>query len=496
MQSFFDENKPKIEEVVSGIALNLSNGFTEMKSIVDKVFETVNKALTTNKPIIESAVSKICNNLFSFAAVTGLIVSDMFRIVTSSINDWLTTSKPQIDKAMNGIVSVITSSVILIATITSDILDSIKWFWDTWGKDIYKGVVGIFIDIATWILEFYNTSLIPIFNTALGWIYKIWSDNLKGIVEELLGFAGRVGEIALLVYQQFIKPMIDSFMKDWLPVITESIKLAIGIFGSLVNGVAGVVRSVLEVINGLIDIIIGVFTDDWGKAWSGVVGVFKGIFDTCYEIGKSVINSIIETINSLIRSINKVSPVAIKEVALIGAKAEAPSYMPTDVKSTPIARSDMFSKLNNFMNNLKLDTYNPDLTKLNGLSDVADKFGESLGKGIPKKFTDKDYFKNLASIPQFADNNAITSPTLSTLSYSTPTLSKGIDEQSLSDKISSAVTNAMLQVSRLESTGTPTQGPNQDISIKLDGTILGRLLIPYLKQQEGRIGNYAIIQSY
>lgn len=83
-----------------------------------------------------------------------------------------------------------------------------------------------------------------------------------------------------------------------------------GFFGSWAEGALTQLGSFFEagksIFTGLLDFIVGVFTGDWGRAWSGVVSIFEGIFGGIVAIGKAPINALITLLNSFIGGINNI----------------------------------------------------------------------------------------------------------------------------------------------------------------------------------------------
>jgi hypothetical protein len=65
-----------------------------------------------------------------------------------------------------------------------------------------------------------------------------------------------------------------------------------------------IIETLMEVLGGILDFIVGVFTGDWEKAWDGIQRVFKGIWDGVRNIAKGAINFIIDVINGAIGAIN------------------------------------------------------------------------------------------------------------------------------------------------------------------------------------------------
>lgn len=72
-----------------------------------------------------------------------------------------------------------------------------------------------------------------------------------------------------------------------------------------VDTIVGVVGGLLRTFSGITDFIVGVFTLDWEKAWTGVVDIFGGIFDGLGSIAKGAINSVIGFVNAGIENVNK-----------------------------------------------------------------------------------------------------------------------------------------------------------------------------------------------
>ena len=98
-------------------------------------------------------------------------------------------------------------------------------------------------------------------------------------------------------------------LRPWVDGLIEAFKILcegiIGFFGGAMTGVGDIINGVVEVFSGLIDFITGIFTEDWSKAWEGVVSIFSGLFEGIVGICKSVMNGIIGFINGAIRGINK-----------------------------------------------------------------------------------------------------------------------------------------------------------------------------------------------
>jgi phage-related protein len=94
------------------------------------------------------------------------------------------------------------------------------------------------------------------------------------------------------LYNNVLKPLAPFVMK---------------VLNSAFERVGETITNLKTVFIGLMKFITGVFTGDWRKAWEGVKGVFKGVFDQLYDIVKRPLNLIIDAINAVIGGFNKIS---------------------------------------------------------------------------------------------------------------------------------------------------------------------------------------------
>lgn len=96
---------------------------------------------------------------------------------------------------------------------------------------------------------------------------------------------------------------------------------AIGLFKSLFNSATTVIGGILQVFNGLLQFVTGVFTGNWRKAWTGIQNIFGGAFKALVGLCKTPINAVIGIINGAIAGINKLGVKIPSWVPGIGGKS-------------------------------------------------------------------------------------------------------------------------------------------------------------------------------
>lgn len=82
--------------------------------------------------------------------------------------------------------------------------------------------------------------------------------------------------------------------------VITAITMLGGTFDMIVGGIK-------QILSGLIDFIVGVFTGDWERAWEGLKNIFYGIINVILGIVGGLVNVIIKGLNWLIGKMNNIS---------------------------------------------------------------------------------------------------------------------------------------------------------------------------------------------
>lgn len=125
-----------------------------------------------------------------------------------------------------------------------------------------------------------------------------------------LVIAAIVGLVALFATKgdeiQAMLQKVTNFLND---IFATDFKEIFGpVLGNTLNAfflnLQNIWNAVMQILNGVIDFVRGVFTGDWERAWSGIVQIFDGIFSGIYALAVAPINGIISLVNAAIDSIN------------------------------------------------------------------------------------------------------------------------------------------------------------------------------------------------
>ena len=105
---------------------------------------------------------------------------------------------------------------------------------------------------------------------------------------------------------QDILDEVDDFLQNVFA--TDFTNIFGPVLGNVLNGflagAQGIFNSLLQILNGIIDFVRGVFTGNWQRAWQGVQDIFGGIFNGLIALVKAPVNAIIGILNGLIGGLN------------------------------------------------------------------------------------------------------------------------------------------------------------------------------------------------
>lgn len=306
LKDFIIKNKDIIISALSGIAAAFTTYF--VMSNWTKIIEGIQLSFYA----LGYAISGISWPIVAISAVIGLLVGNIVYL-------WRTN-----EQFRDSVIEVWNNIKEFISTVTTDIGTILTNLWDKYGKTLIKNIKDFFGTIQSFILNAWENIIKPIIENALKMLTWLWNNHLKGLVEELGEFIMKLTNGALEIWNKFISPIVDFLVKTLGPIFVTVFNYIVDSVGTAIAFISDLIKSLLQVFNGLIDFILGVFTGNWSRAWQGVVNIFSGIFNGIVGVVKwplnliiDMVNAAISGINTMIKTINKVPGVSIPTIGRI-----------------------------------------------------------------------------------------------------------------------------------------------------------------------------------
>lgn len=306
LKEFIITNKDVIISALAGIAAAFTTYF--VLSNWSAIIAGVQGAFSA----LGAAIGGISWPIVAISAVIGLLVGNIVYL-------WRTN-----EQFRDSVIEVWNNIKEFISTVTTDIGTILTNLWDKYGKTLIKNIKDFFGTIQSFILNAWENVIKPIIENALDMLTQLWNKHLKGLVEELGEFIMKLTNVALEIWNKFISPIVDFLVKTLGPIFVTVFNYIVDSVGTAIAFISDLIKSLLQVFNGLIDFILGVFTGNWRRAWQGVVNIFSGIFNGIVGVIKwplnmiiDMVNAAISGINTMIKTINKVPGVNISTVPKI-----------------------------------------------------------------------------------------------------------------------------------------------------------------------------------
>ena len=145
--------------------------------------------------------------------------------------------------------------------------------------------------------------------------------NCAPIVSQIITQVGTlIMRVATVIAQaiQFAWPFIQQILTAVMNFASAALPQLLTAVSNIAVNIGGFIDAIIQVFNGLIEFLTGVFTGNWEQAWQGVCDIFGGIFDALVELAKMPLNAVIGLINGVFAGIN----------SIIGGGITIPEWVP------------------------------------------------------------------------------------------------------------------------------------------------------------------------
>lgn len=316
LDKYLVQNEDFIKDRIVGILDVTSRGaeilgnFTVAIADIFTVFKS-----DSAKQIGADLISILVNSFLSITELALMLGVDIIEAIVNPIIN----NKDRIKLALENIlkpVSIITSAISTLVTNTwKSIFDTYKKYIQPAFDNISNGFNTIFKAV----LNAYNNYLAPVLSHIAERFSWLIENALQPLIDAFLGLAGRIIE-AISMLWNYLAPFVGWFADFFIATISNAIAWLWPIIEGVVTLVMGVITSIIQGLNGLIDIIIGTFTGDWERAWDGVKEIFSSIWTIIKTFVITIINAILNTIKAVLTSIKTTVNTILNAIKIIFEK--------------------------------------------------------------------------------------------------------------------------------------------------------------------------------
>jgi len=253
----------------------------------------------TAKQIGADLISIFTNPLMSVVELLSKFVVDLKAIFVQPIID-------NVDKIKIALGNMLQP----IETVLHTIGDAFTYVGDKW-NEIYDNHIHPLMDsLKTGLsdtfsrfLDVYNEYVAPALQRMADKFTELWEQHLKPLADKFSEFMGKVYDLIKVLWENIVKPFIDWLVENILPILIPIFENTWNTLCTLFGAVADGIKSTIDILIGIIDFLITIFSTDWKQVWEDIKIFFVESWENIRKVATEIINNIKEYIETKLEQI-------------------------------------------------------------------------------------------------------------------------------------------------------------------------------------------------
>lgn len=276
--------------VVQAVWNNITN-FIE-KFVNDDSASSFISDLGANLQSLASWIDNNADSIANFVTAFGLFrtLSTVIPIVSGILSGLQGLSG--VLSSIGGVIAGVTAPMLAWAAVIGIVVAALTDLLIN-NEDFRSKVGAAWESLVQLVQDLWSSILEPIVKSVIDTAKSIYNDTLKPIVEQ-------IATLLLTLWSDILQPVLSWLINALGPSISDIVDTILEVVKWLFDNIGGFISGLLQVLQGVIDFIAGVFTGDWDRAWQGIVDIFAGVFNAVGSVVVAVMNAVITVINGAI----------------------------------------------------------------------------------------------------------------------------------------------------------------------------------------------------
>lgn len=341
-ESYLSRNKDRIKKFlvdVFNVGTEFANEFGLIAKTIAEVFA---------RTFGTQAAQDLTGNIIGiFASLGGLAVEIFARYERDKMylvwQPWI-DNKDKLVEAINETIAPIQHLAQVIEDFLNDTSDKIIAFYDESVKPFIDDIESGCASILETLLDLYNSYVAPIIDEWGTRLEDLINGPITDFVDKFLDVCAKIIDALQQIWNNVLVPLINWILQNVIPLLAPVVQwlgdAAIDLLGAAVKMANGI----LDMLGGLIDFLVGVFTGDWKKAFSGAGRIAQGFADTCGAVIEWIGDYILTPFMSLVKKLFSVD-----WVKYFGVAGIAPQVLCDLIKAIFGTMKNVFIGIMNFI---------------------------------------------------------------------------------------------------------------------------------------------------
>lgn len=268
----------------------------ERESILDKFFTKIKDVYEKIKPVLSGIYEEFVQPVVGAVSFCIEYIKTKFEPIKEIFSSYF------------GSLGTIASTYFgYVANVFSDMWDSLGKFWNSYGKEIFTGIVDGVVNFAAVVEKYVRQIIVPVFQIFIDTLQKFWDEHGKKLFDGILQLIGELGTFITNLWNNILMPLFSWMIDVFGPFVT-------GVWQTICDFIGFTIGNISDGLYIIINFFTSIFYSLNDLIENGIVQTFKDfvtnigeIFSNLWEIIKTPINWIIEGVNKVIGALNSLS---------------------------------------------------------------------------------------------------------------------------------------------------------------------------------------------
>ena len=241
-----------------------------------------------------------------FADVFGGVIELTAKFTRDILDMILTPFIQNKDKIKTAIMETLEPIKVIIEAIASTVrkfVDGAVKLYDEHLNPLFASIRNGLTQLVDAWLDAFNNNIAPVLDKLADKFKEVMEGPVGDAIDSAMVLIGKLIDVVRLLWEKVMLPFFMWIINTLYPILAPALeaigKVFIGVFG----GIAELISAVFDILSGLIDFIVGVFTMDWAKAWEGIKQIFSGVWKGIKAIVETIINAIVDLVIGLVNTV-------------------------------------------------------------------------------------------------------------------------------------------------------------------------------------------------
>lgn len=309
LASWFDTT---IKPIFSGMFSDMAAATEPIREWFENDFpgfaKTAESAFSSALSGVAGMVSDVLSDLWTILmSFTSTFSSAVFPVF-ASLGAELTKTFSTVFSVLQGLFGRVWKEGILpflqnLSKYWNDVWQSLKAVWDAHGQPIFDGIRTAVQAVGEFLKTTWETLIRPIWDQFMANVDWLWTNHLKPLWDRILEFVASLVENTLKIFNEVIMPLVKKVADYLYPQIVFVVNLIQDVVAVAAGVITDIINSIIQVLEGVVDFLTGVFTLNWEQAFEGLKKITHGFLNGFIGLAEGAVNLIISLVNGLVKAV-------------------------------------------------------------------------------------------------------------------------------------------------------------------------------------------------